>query len=115
MISKDLLDQLLNFRRERDWEQFHNLRTLSTSIVLESAELAEITQWVRDSDLEAVTDEKRGRIEEEVADIAILLTYLIHDEQIDLEAAVRRKIELNGTKYPVHRSKGSARKYDELD
>lgn len=115
MISQELTDELLSFRRERDWEQFHNLRTLSTSIVLEAAELAEITQWIPDSEINATSAEKRGRIEEEVADIAILLSYLIHDQEIDLEAAVRRKLQSNGTKYPVHRSKGSAKKYDELD
>jgi len=31
MMSDQLRDELLAFRKERDWEQFHNLRTLSTS------------------------------------------------------------------------------------
>lgn len=115
MISQALMEELLAFRRERDWEQFHNFRTLSTSIVLEAAELAEITQWTPDAELAATSAAKRERIKEEVADIAILLSYLLHDEQIDLEAAVRRKMASNGAKYPVDRSKGSARKYDELD
>jgi len=37
-FSDQLRDELLAFRKERDWEQFHNLRTLSTSIALEAAE-----------------------------------------------------------------------------
>ena len=115
MISKALLDKLLSYRRERDWEQFHNLRTLSTSIVLEAAELAEITQWVPDSEVAAISVEKRNRIEQEVADVAILLSYLVYDLGIDLEAAVGRKLAMNAAKYPVARAKGSARKYDELD
>ena len=82
MLSEALIEELLAFRRERDWEQFHNLRTLSTSIVLEAAELAEITQWAKDSELGEVMEEKRRRIEEEVADIAILLSYLLHDAGI---------------------------------
>ncbi|MBK9147932.1 MAG: hypothetical protein IPM12_08975 [Flavobacteriales bacterium] len=41
MISDQLRDELLAFRKERDWEQFHNLRTLSTSIALEAPELIE--------------------------------------------------------------------------
>lgn len=115
MISQELLDKLLAFRRDRDWEQFHNLRTLSTSIVLEAAELAEITQWTPDSNVATTSIEKRNRIEEEVADITILLSYLVNDLEIDLEAAVQRKLRMNAEKYPVARSKGSARKYDELD
>lgn len=114
MLSEALMEKLLAFRRERDWEQFHNLRTLSTSIVLEAAELAEITQWAKDFELCEVVKEKRQRIEEEVADIAILLSYLLHDTGIDLEQAVTRKLELNGRKYPVEKARGSARKYDEL-
>lgn len=115
MISPELMNELLAFRRDRDWEQFHNLRTLSTSIVLEAAELAEITQWVPDAEIPATASSKRARIEEEVADIAILLAYLIHDQGIDLDAAARRKLAVNGTKYPVERSRGSAKKYDELE
>lgn len=115
MISETVLRQILEFRRQRDWEQFHNLRTLATSIVLEAAELAEITQWARDDEITEVADKKKHKVEEEVADIAILLSYLIHDMGIDLDAVVKKKLELNDRKYPVARSKGSAKKYDELD
>lgn len=114
MLSEALLDRILEFRREREWEQFHNLRTLSTSIVLEAAELAEHTQWSRDSELKDVLRDKRQKIEEEVADIAILLSYLVHDLGLDLEDVVSRKLELNARKYPVNQVKGSAKKYDEI-
>lgn len=114
MISDTLLQEILEFRKERDWEQFHTFRTLTTSIVLEAAELSEITQWARDHEIADVVEKKKERIEEEVADIAILLSYLIHDMRIDLNKVVRRKLELNARKYPVSQSKGSAKKYDEL-
>ena len=114
MIKDDLIRRMLEFRRERDWEQFHNLRTLSTSIVLEAAELAEVTQWARDDDLPAITERKRERIEQEVADIAILLSYDIHDLDIDLDRVVAKKLLLNAEKYPVSQAKGNAKKYDEF-
>ena len=50
----------------------------------------------------------------EVADIAILLTYLAHDLSIDLEAAVCEKIAVNEQKYPPARSYGSNKKYTDL-
>jgi NTP pyrophosphatase (non-canonical NTP hydrolase) len=115
MLSEQLRQSLLDFRDERDWAQFHNLRTLSTSIVLEAAELAEHTQWARDSELEEVARQRRAGIEHEVADIVILLTYLVHDLGIDVEQVVKEKLARNAEKYPVDRSKGSAKKYDELD
>ena len=114
MLSEALTTRLLAFRDDRDWSQFHNLRTLSTSLVLEAAELLEHTQWAADADLAAIARDRRERIEEEIADIAILLTYLIRDLGVDLEAAVSRKVELNAVKYPVDKARGSARKYDEL-
>lgn len=114
MISEQLRDELLTFRNDRDWAQFHNLRTLSTSIVLEAAELAEITQWVRDEDVKEIEASQIRRVEEEVADIAILLTYLVHDCGIDIDSAVRRKLKLNAEKYPADRARGTSKKYTEL-
>ena len=59
MISPTLMESLLQFRDEREWKQFHTFRTLATSIVLEAAELAEISQWTRDEDLAATIQERR--------------------------------------------------------
>ncbi|MDR0183827.1 nucleotide pyrophosphohydrolase [Lysobacter arvi] len=114
MLSENLRRDILKFREERDWSQFHNLRTLSTSIVLEAAELAEHTQWARDSELAAVVAERKPMIEQEVADIVILLTYLAEDLGIDVEHAVDEKLKFNAKRYPVELAKGSARKYDQL-
>ena len=50
----------------------------------------------------------------EVADIAILLTYLAHDLSIDLEAVVSEKMAANERKYPPAKSYGSNRKYTDL-
>ena len=115
MVSRALLEKLLAFRAERDWEQFHNLRTLSTSIVLEAAELAEFTQWTKDEEICEVVESRRHEFEQEIADLAILLSYLAHDLMIDIESAVARKLELNAKRYPVEKAKGTARKYDQLD
>lgn len=111
--DSSLWQAVLDFRSARDWEQFHTLRTLSTALAVEAAELAEITQWTPDSDLPKRSVEARDKIEEEVADLCILLTYLVHDLAIDVDDVVRRKLASNGAKYPVDRFKGSSRKYNE--
>lgn len=114
ILSDAALKQaVLDFRSARDWEQFHTLRTLSTALVVEAAELAEITQWTPDADLVQRSVETRDKIEEEVADLCILLTYLVHDMNIDVDEVVRRKLAANDVKYPVSRFKGSSRKYNE--
>ena len=115
MISHPLMEKLLAFRAERDWGQFHNLRTLSTSIALEAAELAEFTQWARDEEVAEISRERHDEIAREIADIAILLSYLAHDLGIDLDKAIAEKLKLNGQRYPVEKAKGTAKKYDRLD
>jgi len=64
--------------------------------------------------LPAVAAQRREAIEEEIADVAILLTYLAHDLNVDVEEAVRRKLVKNAEKYPVEKARGVATKYDRL-
>lgn len=113
MIDKDLQRAILDFRDARDWKQFHTLRTLSTSLMIEAGELAELTQWTPDHALGERASEVRARLEDEVADLLILMTYLVHDQDIDVAQAIERKLAKNDKKYPVDRFKGTSRKYNE--
>ena len=114
MLNSQLLLDLLAFRREREWEQFHNSRNLTAALAIEVAELQEIFLWSKDEELSSRIDERKSAIEQEVADIAILLSYFCNDLSIDIDVAVRKKIEINRLKYPVEKSRGSSKKYDEL-
>lgn len=114
IIATDLLDQLLAFRKERDWEQFHTPKNLSAALAVEVAELLECFQWAKDGELSELVVRERTAIEDEVADIAILFSYLCHDLNIELDAAVRLKLEKNRQKYPVSLARGTATKYDRL-
>ena len=114
MLSKELMNELLTFRRDRDWEQFHSSKNLSISICIEAAELLEHFQWAKDSELEDILLNNREEIESEIADIGILLAYLCNDLNVSLIDAIRRKIFVNNTKYPVDKAKGVSTKYDRL-
>ena len=106
--------KIIAFRDARDWSQFHNPRTLSTSISIESAELLEIFQWAKDSELQSLALQKKGEIAQELADIMIYIIMMAHDLDIDLEKAILEKIERNEEKYPVEKSRGKSSKYTEL-
>ncbi|QTR44472.1 nucleotide pyrophosphohydrolase [Thiothrix litoralis] len=112
MLPKDLVDELMQFRAERDWQQFHTPRNLAISLSLEAGEVLELFQW-EDRQGEAL-ESVMPRLRDEVADVAVYLTYLCTDLGIDLEAAIREKMLKNRAKYPVALSKGSAKKYTEL-
>lgn len=114
MISNELIKALIEFRRERDWEQFHTIRNLCTALCVEASELLDSFRWARDSEMANIVEQQRSEIESELADVAILTTYLCHDLGISIEDAVRRKLEKNRQKYPVERSKGVSTKYDKF-
>jgi dCTP diphosphatase len=112
MISGTLLDVLIAFRQERDWEQFHTIRNLSAALCVEAAELLDLFRWARDSEIATIVEQQRFSIENEIADVAILLSYLCHDLNISIEDVVRKKIEINREKYPIESSKGVSKKYN---
>ena len=111
MTFEEAAEKALAFREERDWAQFHNPKDLAISINLEAAELLEAFQW-SGADLEATR--KRGRMAEELADVAIYCIYLADALGVDLADAVNAKIDANAEKYPVDKARGNSRKYTEL-
>ncbi len=114
MIDSALMQELIAFRRERDWEQFHTPRNLAAGVCIEAAELLEHFQWAKDAELDDVVANNRQAIEQEIADVAMYLSLLCHDLGVSLPDAVRRKLELNKQKYPVDKARGRSDKYDRL-
>jgi len=108
-----LRDALRQFAAERDWDQFHSPRNLAASICIESAELLERFQW-SDPSSDELTDEERAAIRLELADVLLYLVRLADKLGIDPIAAAHEKIAINALKYPVDKSRGSSRKYDQL-
>ena len=109
-----VVEKICEFRDERDWMQFHNPKDMATAIALEAAELQQIFLWKTSSEVVQAAVEKRQKIEEEVADIAILLLELVDNLDIDLHAVIEAKLEKNAMKYPVDKAKGRHAKYTDL-
>jgi NTP pyrophosphatase (non-canonical NTP hydrolase) len=56
----------------------------------------------------------REMIAHEISDIFIFLNYIAHYFQIDIESSVLNKIRINNDKYPIDKSYGNSKKYNEL-
>jgi dCTP diphosphatase len=108
-----LAKELREFARERDWEQFHAPKNLAMALIVEAAELVEQFQWLTPEQSERVEAERLERIEAELADILIYLVRLSDRMDVDLPAAVARKMDHNRRKYPTDKVRGNAAKYDE--
>lgn len=108
-------DEILNFIKERNWEQFHTPKNLLIAIGAEVGELMECFQWKTDDEINGMI--ARGETQnaaDEIADIYMYLVSLCSSMNIDLDQAVERKIEKNRAKYPIDKSYGNAKKYTEL-
>ena len=44
-MTEETIKEILKFRDDRDWKQFHNPKDLAIYISLEAAELLEVFQW----------------------------------------------------------------------
>jgi len=112
----ELTEQLIQFRDDRDWRQFHSLKDLILSLSLEASELLELSQWQPEADFEkdALTEPMQQRLNEECADVLLYLLLIAERTGIDLQKAAADKIKANELKYPVEKSRGKSTKYTQL-
>ncbi len=116
MADKDfdrIKKQVRQFVVERDWDQFHSPKNLSMALIVEAAELVEHFQWLSEEQSCSLSPEKLAEVELELADIQIYLISLAEKLQLDLIAAVDKKLVLNARKYPAEQVRGSSKKYTE--
>lgn len=106
--NEEIIEALLKFRNERDWEQFHNPKDLALAINVEAGELLELFLW-KNAD-----EANKEKVKEELADIFAYAFLLAEKYKLDIKDIVLEKIKKNGEKYPVDKSKGNAKKYNEL-
>ena len=105
---KEIIKELKKFRYDRDWEQFHNPKDLALALNIEAGELLENYLWKESS--EANID----KVKEELADVLSYAFLLADKYNFDVNEIVLDKIKLNSKKYPIDKSKGTAKKYNEL-
>ena len=103
--------KILQFRDERDWKQFHNLKDLAISLSIESSELLENFQWKNTEDAVAKNSDK---IKDELADVLIYAILMANELGESIEEIIHRKLEINRLKYPVDKYKGTATKSTEI-
>lgn len=103
-----IINELVKFRDDRDWDQFHNPKDLALAINVEAGELLELFLWKN------AEDAKLDKVREELADILAFSFLLANKYGFDIKEIMLEKIGKNGAKYPVEKAKGTARKYNDL-
>jgi len=105
---EEITDQLIKFRDERNWEQFHNSKDLALALSIEAAELNELFLWKTAEDVNV------GELKEELADVLIFAFLLARKHGLNIRDIITKKITVNEKKYPAEKAKNTARKYNEL-
>ncbi len=106
----DLQQQLRDFARERDWDQFHSPKNLSMALTVEAGELQEIFQWLTEDQSRRLSSEQLDMAAEEMADVLLYLCRLADVLAINLTTAAAAKLVKNAQKYPADEVHGSAEK-----
>ena len=109
-----LRDQLRQFARERDWEQFHSPKNLAAALSVEAAELLEHFQWLTEEQSGKLDPETQAAVRAEIADVLLYLIRLGDRLGIDPVDAAQRKMVENARTDPVEKSRGNRKKYTEL-
>ena len=99
-MTEETIKEILKFRDDRAWKQFHN-----------PTELLEVFQW---SGADISNEGKQEKIREELADVVNYCVLMADACGLDLDEIVREKIKVNAKKYPVEKAKGKSAKYDKL-
>lgn len=112
----DLKRHVKRFCDERDWDQFHGPKDLAIGVATEAAELLEVFRFKSPEECEQIMHmaESRERIADEIADTLYFLLRICQRYDLDISSELVRKMKKNEERYPVSKSKGSNRKYDEM-
>jgi NTP pyrophosphatase (non-canonical NTP hydrolase) len=98
---EELQDLIRAFADKRNWEKSHTPKNLSMAVAGEAGELVAEFQWLTEAEakLGTLTPEKLVDIEMEIADVAIYLLRLADVLEIDVPAAIRKKMEINESRF----------------
>ncbi|SFA75575.1 NTP pyrophosphatase, house-cleaning of non-canonical NTPs [Cohnella sp. OV330] len=110
-MNEEIVREVLEFRKNRKWEQFHNPKDLAISLSIEASELLENFQWKTS---EEALDLKKEHIADELADVLIYAIYLADALDVRLEDVIRDKLAKNEQKYPIEKAYGRKDKYTDL-
>ena len=103
---KKLMEEIEQFNKERDWDQFHSPENLAKSIAIESGELLECFQWNNNYNKDEVC--------EELADVFTYCIMIADKLNVDPEEIILKKLDKTRKKYPVDKAKGVSTKYNKL-
>tara|TARA_B100000749_G_scaffold84052_1_gene63899 strand:+ start:45627 stop:45986 length:360 start_codon:yes stop_codon:yes gene_type:complete len=115
MRIQQLEEIVEKFCSERDWDQFHDPKSLACLIITEAGELLEPFRFCSAQESEELLNDpiQRRAVAEELSDVLFGLLRISQKYQLNLTEAFMEKMKVNERKYPISQFKGSNRKYNQ--
>lgn len=106
-MKEETIKRIRDFTIDRNWEQFHSPANLAKALSIEASELLECFLWDEDNyNIE--------HVKEELADVIVYAQDLLDKLNLDVDDIVNAKMDINEKKYPIEKSYGSSKKYNEI-
>lgn len=106
-FQKTLTQEVLNFRKARNWQKFHDGRDIAMCLSVEANEVLELFLWKKEDEIDV------AKLADEIGDVVYSLLLLSHMYDIDIKKAFLNKMKKNEMKYPVEEFYNTNRKYNE--
>lgn len=105
-----LAESIRRFNADRDWEKFHDPKSLLLALLGEVGELAELFQWLpaNEATVLAQVEPLHARIGEEISDVLIYLIQLADVCGVDLVKSATTKLAAAEIKFPAQHFSGRA-------
>ena len=112
-----LKEQIRNFVKERDWEQFHTPKDLAIGLSVEAAELLEHFRFQSETDIEARLKHEASLkdIGHELADILYFVLLMCDRFGLDTASTFEEKLKISAARSPIAQARGKSLKYTELE
>ncbi len=101
----ELRQVVRTFVAQREWNSYHDLKSLAMSIAIEAAELMEHFQWLTTEQSGKLLEDEgpRWQIEDELADVFIYVLAFANTMGTELSEIVQRKMARNQHRFPVEK------------
>ena len=89
---QEIIEQIVQFTKDREWDQFHNGKDLALALSIEASELNEAFLWKQPEEVYV------DKIKEELADIMIYAFLIADKYKLDIKDIILSKLGGNAKK-----------------